>query len=784
MIRARFSVLNLRPKSRVGREASVVLTRNPLARARTRGHSFEFLQTVGRALMVPVSVLPIAGLLLGVGATHFSVLPPTVSSLLELSGSVIFSILPLLFATAVALAFTKNEGVAAISAAIGYAVMLATLGGMATARHLETRAILGVQSMDTGVFGGILAGALTAFLFNRFHRVSLPQYLAFFNGKRFVPIATGLSSMVLGVLLSVVWPPVQSAINAFSHWAAVTDPRTAATLYGFGERLLIPFGLHHIWNVPFFFEIGSYTDATGRVVHGDIARFFAGDPSAGVLGGAYFFKMFGLPGAALAMWRAARPENRLKVGGIMVSAALTSFLTGITEPIEFAFLFAAPLLYLVHAVLAATSQFVAASLHLHLGFTFSQGAIDFVMFNVLGRGGAGTVPVLLVGPLYGLAYFGIFRFAIQKWDLMTPGRDRPAAPVVKDGLPPGSEHPRELVLAFGGEDNITGLDACVTRLRIAVRDPSRVDSERLKSMGASGVVVVGTGVQAVFGPGSENLKTDMQEYLKATEPESGLAAAAELARIAQGQSSLADHLQQARWREQALERDLARGKRLAGLGRVVAGVAHEVRNPITGIKLTLQGLMRRGLDERASRDVQTCLDEIARLDRVVGSLLLVSRTGGEAKTELELARLVDERLRHAQAVAAEKQVKLSRSGGALVDCNADTITRVVDNLLRNAIEASPAGGRVRVRLETDEHESRIVVEDDGLGVPAERESELFEPFFTLKSEGTGLGLFLSRALVAAQGGRLTYARMNFTTSFTVALPLGAPEPDLAAHPHR
>jgi len=752
------------------------VTSNPtlsLARDKKPGQSFQLLQTVGKALMVPVSVLPIAGLLLGVGAAKFSFLP---STLLELSGGVIFSILPLLFAIAVALAFTKNEGIAAISAAIGYAVMLATLGSMAETFHVETRDILGIRSMDTGVFGGILAGSLTAFLYNRFYRISLPTYLGFFNGKRFVPVATGLSAIALGILLSFVWPPAQIAINRFSHWAAVADPRTAATLYGFVERLLIPFGLHHIWNVPFFFEIGSYTDASGHVVHGDIARFFAGDPSAGILGGAYFFKMFGLPGAALAMWRAARPENRRKVFGIMASAALTSCLTGITEPIEFAFLFVSPMLYLVHAALAATTQFVAASLQMHLGFTFSQGAIDYAMFNLIGHRGHAVSLVMLIGPLYGLIYFLTFRFAIARWNLKTPGRgDEDLGPVSSraSSRPISSAtggRPRDLVMAFGGDDNIIGLDACVTRLRISVRDPAQVNAALLKSLGASGVVVVGTGVQAVFGPGSENLKTGIQEYLKSTAPESGLAAAAELARIAQGQSTLVGDLEQSRWRERALERDLAHGKRLAGLGRVVAGVAHEVRNPITGIKLRLDGLLRRGLDERAAKDVETCLSEIGRLDRVVGSLLLVSRTGGEQRNELELSRLIDERIRQVRAPAAGRKITLRREGSAVALCNADTIIRVVDNLLRNAIDASPDGGLIRISLDSDGNEARVIVEDQGPGVPASREGELFEPFFTLKPEGTGLGLFMSRALIVAHGGRLHYEHRGDTTRFTVALP--------------
>ena len=753
--------------------------------------TFDFLQKVGRALMLPVAVLPVAGLLLGIGAAKFGVVPPLVSNVLQLSGGAIFANLPLLFAIAVALGFTGSDSVSALSAAIGYTVMLATLGGMANVWGVPTEPILGIPSIDTGVFGGILAGALAAFLYNRFHKIALPQALGFFAGKRFVPIITGLGAMALGVVLSAIWPPVQHGIDLFSRWAAVSDPRTAATVYGFVERLLIPFGLHHIWNVPFFFEIGSYTDAAGKVVHGDIARFFAGDPSAGILAGGYLFKMFGLPGAAIAIWRAARPENRAKVGGIMLSAALTSFLTGITEPIEFAFLFAAPALYLAHALLVATTHFVANSLDMHLGFTFSQGGIDYAVFNLVGGSvskGAWLVPVL--GPLYFLAYFGLFRFAIARFDLKTPGREPDDRP--REAQPLGSQ-PRELVLAFGGEGNITGLDACVTRLRISVKDPALVDGERLKAMGASGVVVLGGGVQAVFGPGAENIKTDLQEYLRATVPASGkspfppvsgLASAAQLARIAQDHDSMAEDLAQARGRERALERDLAHGRRLAGLGRVVAGVAHEVRTPITGIKLVLDGLLRRGIDERAQADVRLCLEEIARLDRVVSSLLLVSRTGPELKTELELSTLVDERLRHAEVAATGRKVSLAREGTALVPCNADTLTRVVDNLVRNAIEASPEGGRVRVHLEQDSHEARIIVQDEGGGVPKTREGELFEPFFTLKPDGTGLGLFLSRALVVAQGGRLSYGHAASMTTFTVALPLRAQEGDRAARAHR
>jgi PTS system glucose-specific IIC component len=293
------------------------------------------------------------------------------------------------------------------------------------------------------------------------------------------------------------------------------------TIYGFVERLLIPFGLHHIWNVPFFFEIGSFTTPEGKVVHGDINRYFAGDPTAGILAGAFLFKMFGLPAAAIAMWHEARPENKAKAGGILISAALTSFLTGITEPIEFAFIFVAPVLYFFHAILAASTQFVMSSLGAHMGFTFSQGGIDFLMFNVFGGNAQKWWLVLILGPVYAAIYYVVFRASIRMFDLKTPGREIETDAAVGSGAAEGGRS-RDLVVAFGGRGNITSLDACITRLRVAVKDPSRVDQARLKSMGAAGVMMVGGGVQAIFGPLSENMKTGMQEYLRSTGAEADL----------------------------------------------------------------------------------------------------------------------------------------------------------------------------------------------------------------------------------------------------------------------
>ncbi len=492
-------------------------------------NAFSILQKIGKALMLPVAVLPVAGLLLGIGATDFHTTNTVLLTLLALmknAGDAVFANLPLIFAIGVALGFTDNDGVAAIAATIGFLVMTVTLGVMATTMGIKPDQIMGVPSIQTGVFGGILAGALAGAMFNRFHRIALPDYLGFFAGKRFVPIVTAIGAIALGVVLSMVWPPIGALIKEFSHWAAVSDPRTAATVYGFVERLLLPFGLHHIWNVPFFFEMGSFTETSGHVVHGDINRFFAGDPSAGILAGAFLFKMFGLPAAAIAIWHTARPENRRVVGGIMLSAALTSFLTGITEPIEFAFLFVAPGLYFIHACLAASAQFIANSFDMHMGFTFSQGGIDFLMFNVLGPKAHNALYVLVLGPLYGLVYYAVFRFVIVYFKLRTPGREPGVAGAdaeraegtdsgrTNGGGTNGGGRAGALVRAFGGAANIASLDACITRLRVAVRAPGQVDQAALKALGAAGVMAIGNGIQAVFGPLSENLKGEMEDYLR------------------------------------------------------------------------------------------------------------------------------------------------------------------------------------------------------------------------------------------------------------------------------
>src|SRR5262245_18584774 len=480
-------------------------------------NAFSYLRKIGKCMMLPVSVLPVAGILLGVGSANFSWLPETVSQVMAASGNAIFGNLPLIFAIGVAIGLAENDGVAALAGTVGYVVFLATMGIFAKLLGIEPKTIMGIPSIETGVFGGIVVGLIAAAAFNRFYRLKLPSYLGFFAGKRSVPIITAFAVIVAGAVLSFIWPPIGRGIDRFSHWAVHERPALAFTIYGVAERALIPFGLHHVWNVPFFFQAGEFTDPmTGNVVHGEIARFIAGDPTAGNMTGGYLFKMFGLPAAAMAMWRCARPEQREKVSGIMVSAALTAFLTGITEPIEFAFLFVAPVLYAIHAVLAGLAYFACVALGIKHGFTFSHGLIDYiVLFPQSHR----ALWLFVLGPLWAAVYYAIFSFAIRRFNLLTPGREVETEAQMTGRSAAGDNFALSLVRAVGGRSNILSLDACITRLRIKLGDVTKASPEKLKALGASGVVVVGDGVQAIFGTQSENLKTDMQEYLKSAGPE-------------------------------------------------------------------------------------------------------------------------------------------------------------------------------------------------------------------------------------------------------------------------
>jgi PTS system glucose-specific IIC component len=502
---------------------------------------FGFMQKLGKSLMLPVSVLPVAGILLGVGGALLNgakqnhwVLPEFLRIILEImraSGDPIFGALPLIFAIGVALGMAKNDGVSALAATVGYLVMIATMGVIGVERGIiDTSAaarpftMLGIPTVSTGVFGGIIVGLVAGALFNRYYRISLPPYLGFFAGKRFVPIVTAFAAIVIGVILSFVWPPIQNVINSFSIWASGGSAPVAVWLYGTVERSLLPFGLHHIWNAPFFYEVGSCKNAlTGATDHGWLTCFLDGDQDAGKLGGGFLFKMFGLPGAALAIWRTAKLENRVKVGSIMVSAALTSFLTGITEPLEFSFLFVAPVLYVVHVIMAGAAFPLMYVLGGRLGYTFSHGFIDYVLYFPLARK---PWLVLLLGPVYFGMYYVVFRTLILKLNLKTPGREVEVASredVIEDVA---HGFTQQLVLAFGGKSNIKDLDACITRLRVGVADIKKADQRRLKSLGAAGVLLVGNNMQAIFGTRSENLKTDMEEYLKVAGDEAELTEAA------------------------------------------------------------------------------------------------------------------------------------------------------------------------------------------------------------------------------------------------------------------
>lgn len=577
--------------------------------------TFGGLQKIGKALMLPVSVLPVAGILLGVGATIAREASTPwlveVGRIMSASGDAIFMILPLIFAIGVVLGFTKNDGVAAMAATVGYFVLIAALGVIGLVfigwtaptealrvtatdgtpvyveydavrqrfvcldedgrtlekqraaeiedqtlecegtripfvlndqaegalalydagngemtpfpparSRAEIKKIFGIESIDTGVFGGILIGLIAAGLFNRYYRISLPPYLGFFAGKRFVPIVVSFAAIGLAAVLALVWPPIGAAIRDFGDWAAYGNPAAAVTIYGVVERMLLPFGLHHIWNVPFFFEVGTYVDpATGKTVHGILSRFFAGDYEAAILGGGFVFKMFGLPAAAFAIYSTAKPEHKARVAGIMASAALTSFLTGITEPLEFAFLFVAPILYVVHAILVGVAYLVTYLLDARLGYSFSHGFIDYALYYV---NDVRPWVILVLGPIFAAVYFFAFRTLILRLDLKTPGREAEAVDVSEVQAAVADSFAKELVLAFGGRSNIQGLDACITRLRIAVADIGKANPEKLKALGAAGVVTVGNNLQAIFGPKSDNLKTDMEEYLRTAGPEAEL----------------------------------------------------------------------------------------------------------------------------------------------------------------------------------------------------------------------------------------------------------------------
>lgn len=496
---------------------------------------FGQLQRIGKALMLPVAILPAAGLLLAIGTAmqgeslqHY--LPfiqnggiQSVAEMMTGAGGIIFDNLPMIFAMGVAIGLASGDGVAAIAAFVGYLVMNKTMGAFlhVSPDNVNDAAsgyasVLGIPTLQTGVFGGIIIGALAAWCYNKFYNISLPSYLGFFAGKRFVPIMMATTSFILAFPMAWIWPSIQTGLNAFSEGLLDSNTGLAVFLFGFIKRLLIPFGLHHIFHAPFWFEFGAWKNAAGEMIHGDQRIFIEQIREGSKLTAGKFMQgefpvmMFGLPAAALAIYHTAKPENKKVVAGLMGSAALTSFLTGITEPLEFSFLFVAPVLFFVHAILDGLSFLILYLLNVHLGYTFSGGFIDYVLLGVLPNKTQWWL-VIPVGIVYAFIYYFVFRFLILKFKYKTPGREDKQAQFTNSSA---SELPFNVLKAMGGEENIKHLDACITRLRVEVKEKNKVDVAGLKALGASGVLEVGNNMQAIFGPKSDQIKHDMSLIMK------------------------------------------------------------------------------------------------------------------------------------------------------------------------------------------------------------------------------------------------------------------------------
>ncbi|MDW4282753.1 glucose-specific PTS transporter subunit IIBC [Staphylococcus saprophyticus] len=496
---------------------------------------FGQLQRIGKALMLPVAILPAAGLLLAIGTAmqgeslqHY--LPfiqnggiQSVAEMMTGAGGIIFDNLPMIFAMGVAIGLASGDGVAAIAAFVGYLVMNKTMGAFlhVSPDNVNDAAsgyasVLGIPTLQTGVFGGIIIGALAAWCYNKFYNISLPSYLGFFAGKRFVPIMMATTSFILAFPMAWIWPSIQTGLNAFSEGLLDSNTGLAVFLFGFIKRLLIPFGLHHIFYAPFWFEFGAWKNAAGEMIHGDQRIFIEQIREGSKLTAGKFMQgefpvmMFGLPAAALAIYHTAKPENKKVVAGLMGSAALTSFLTGITEPLEFSFLFVAPVLFFVHAILDGLSFLILYLLNVHLGYTFSGGFIDYVLLGVLPNKTQWWL-VIPVGVVYAFIYYFVFRFLILKFKYKTPGREDKQAQFTNSSA---SELPFNVLKAMGGEENIKHLDACITRLRVEVKEKGKVDVAGLKALGASGVLEVGNNMQAIFGPKSDQIKHDMSLIMK------------------------------------------------------------------------------------------------------------------------------------------------------------------------------------------------------------------------------------------------------------------------------
>ncbi|SFJ15740.1 N-acetylglucosamine-specific PTS transporter subunit IIBC [Thermoflavimicrobium dichotomicum] len=478
-----------------------------------------FLQRVGKSLMLPIAALPAAGLLIRFGAIDYveqfkmgetvgGFLNHYVAPILAAGGGAIFDNLPLLFAIGIAIGFAR-DAVATLAAVIAHFVLINMLAKV----PLMFPFIPDKAELKMGVLGGILAGGVASYLYKKYHDIKLPDWLGFFGGKRFVPIVTSIYMVIIGLLVGMIWSPIQDALSAFGNWI-VSQGAIGAGLFGFFNRLLIPLGLHHVLNTIAWFQIGDFVNPeTGKLVQGDLNRFFAGDPNAGMFMTGFFpIMMFALPAACLAMIHTAKPEKRKLVSSILISAAITAFVTGVTEPIEFAFMFVAPVLYVIHAILTGVAGIITTALDIHSGFTFSAGLIDFVLSIPIGKNSLWLIPI---GLAFAIVYYFLFRFLIIKFDLKTPGREdddvaEEREEKVDGATSPLSEKATKIVEYIGGKENIKDIDACITRLRLVLHDPNKVDEKGLKSLGAAGIIKPGQGsVQIVFGTESERLKDEI-----------------------------------------------------------------------------------------------------------------------------------------------------------------------------------------------------------------------------------------------------------------------------------
>ena len=529
---------------------------------------FGVLQRVGRSFMLPIALLPVAGLLLGVGSSftnqtmletygltgliHEGTVIYTVLDIMNQCGSAIFNNLALLFAMGVAIGMAKKEKeVAALSGAIAYLVMNTAISAMINARGgveamapNSTTSMLGITTLQMGVFGGIIVGLGVAALHNRFYKIQLPQVLSFFGGTRFVPIISTAVFLVVGIALFYVWPVVQNAITLLGN-LVIRSGYLGTWIYGVTERALIPFGLHHVFYMPFWqTAVGGTAVVDGVTVQGAQNIFFAELASKNTtvfsveatrfMAGKFPLMIFGLPGAALAMYRTAKPEKRKTVGGLLISAALTSMLTGITEPLEFTFLFVAPAMYVVHCIYAGLSYMLMHILNVGVGMTFSGGLIDLTLFGIM-QGNAKTnwIWIVIVGIGYFLLYYFTFYFMITKMNLKTPGREeddeetklytrsdfKAKTGVGPDGSAPAVSDPVSACIleGLGGKANISDVDCCATRLRVTVLDADKVSDATLKASGASGVVHKGNGIQVIYGPQVAVIKSNLVDFMETPE---------------------------------------------------------------------------------------------------------------------------------------------------------------------------------------------------------------------------------------------------------------------------